>query len=91
MVSDNNDISSQASDETTNKGIASEALIGMFLAKEPQFRPLYEKAIAKISKHCFVENMRRLLKLFQKNLAKEAKSTSEKSITKLLKSRHGRL
>jgi hypothetical protein len=35
MVSDNDDIGSQASDETTNKGMAGEALIGMFLAEEP--------------------------------------------------------
>ncbi|KAH7108978.1 hypothetical protein EDB81DRAFT_673156 [Dactylonectria macrodidyma] len=91
LSSDNDDIGSQASDETTNEGMTGKALIRVFLAEEPQFRALCEKALAKMGRQRFVENLRRLLKSFHKNLSEEAETEAEKAVVKLLHSRRGRL
>jgi hypothetical protein len=91
LVSDNDDISSQASDETTNEEMAGKALIRISLVEEPNFRPLCESAMAKMGTKRFVDNLRRLLKSFHKNLATEAETEAEKSVARLLRSRRGRL
>lgn len=91
LPSDNDDIGSQASAETTNEGMTGKAHIRVFLAEEPQFRSLCEKAIAQMNRKRFVENLRRLLKSFHKNLSTEAETEAEKAIVRLLRSRRGRL
>lgn len=90
LASDNDDIDSQASDETTNEGMTGKALIRMFLTEEPHFRLLCEKAMAYMDTQRFVENMRRLLKSFHKNLSAEADAEAEKTVARLLRSRRGR-
>ncbi|GFF25909.1 hypothetical protein IFM61606_09579 [Aspergillus udagawae] len=91
FASDNDDIGSLASDETTNEGMTGKALIGVFLSEEPNFRSLCDKATAHMDRQRFVENLRRLLKAFHKNLAAEAESEAEKAVARLLRSRRGRL
>lgn len=91
LASDDDDIGSLASDETTNEGMTGKALIRVFLAEEPQFRALCEKALVKLGRRRFVENMRRLLKSFYKSLSEEAQNEAEKAVARLLRSRRGRL
>jgi hypothetical protein len=91
IVSDDDDVGSQASDETTSEGKIGKALLGIFLAEEPNFRPLCAKAMARMSRQRFVENLRRLLKSFYRNLVMEAESVNQNSVAKLLRSRRGRL
>ena len=90
LSSDNDDINSQASDRTTNAEMAGKALMGVFLAEEPQFRSLCEKVMALMGSRRFKENMRRLLKSFYKNLSTEAKTEAEKATSRLLRGRRGR-
>jgi hypothetical protein len=71
--------------------MAGKAFIRVFLAEEPQFRLLCEKAMGHMDKERFVKNLRRLLKSFYKNLSVEAKNEAEKAVTRLLRSRRGRL
>ena len=91
LTSDIDDIRSQASDETTSEEITGKALIRVYLAEDAQFRELCEKALRKMSRRRFVENMRRLLKSFHKNLSEEAGTEPEKAVAVLLRSRRGRL
>jgi hypothetical protein len=91
LPSDNDDINSQVSNETTYEGMAGKALIRVFLAEEPRFRSLCEKFMAHMDRKRFIENMRRLLKSFHKSLSSEAESEAEKAIARLLRSRRGRL
>jgi hypothetical protein len=90
LSSDNDDIRSQVSNETTNEEATGKALIRVFLAEEPEFRALCLRALPKLGQQRFVDNLRRLLKSFHKNLSKEAKNEAEKAVAKLLRSRQGR-
>jgi hypothetical protein len=91
LPSDNDDTGSQASNETTNEEMAGKALLRVFLANEPQFRSLCEKAMTEMGNKRFVANMQRLLKSFHRNLLTEAEAETEKAIAKLLRSKRGRL
>ncbi|KAL8364769.1 hypothetical protein RB595_003849 [Gaeumannomyces hyphopodioides] len=91
IVSDNDDITSQATDETTAAALTGKTLIRTFLSDEPRFRALCEKATSAMGDERFVQNMRRLLKSFHKNLLEEASTDGEKAVAKLLRSRPGRL
>ncbi|KAL6834007.1 hypothetical protein J3E69DRAFT_325707 [Trichoderma sp. SZMC 28015] len=90
VISEGDDVRSQISDVTTNEGMTGKALIRAFLAEQPQFKALCEKALAKMNRHRFIENMSRLLRSFHKGLAEEAKSEAEKVVTGLLRSKRGR-
>jgi hypothetical protein len=90
FASDDDDIGSQASNETTNEERTGQALIRVFLAEDSQFRPLCEKAMAQMDEQRFVENLRRLLKSFYKNLSAEAEGKAEMAVARLLRSRSGR-
>ncbi|KAL7800382.1 hypothetical protein V8C43DRAFT_302439 [Trichoderma afarasin] len=90
VVSEGDDIRSQISDVTTNEGMTGKALIRAFLAEQPQFKSLCEKALAKMNRQRFIENMSRLLRSFHKGLAEEAKSEAEKVVARLLRSKRGR-
>ncbi|KAL8350115.1 hypothetical protein RB601_001390 [Gaeumannomyces tritici] len=91
MVSDNDDIASQATDETTAAAFTGKTLIRTFLSDQPRFMVLCEKASSAMGDERFVQNMRRLLKSFHKNLLREASTEGEKAVAKLLRSRQGRL
>lgn len=91
LPSDDDDIGSLVSNETTNEGLTGKALMRVFLAEEPEFGPLSEKLLTYIGRHRFVENMRRLLKSFYKNLSAEAEGETENAVAGLLRSRRGRL
>lgn len=90
VVSEGDDIRSQRSDATTNEGITGKALIRAFLAEQPAFKGLCEKALGKMSKQRFVQNMSRLLRSFHVWLAEEAESEAQKAIAELLRSKRGR-
>ncbi|KAJ4159125.1 uncharacterized protein LMH87_008039 [Akanthomyces muscarius] len=90
LASDDDDIGSQVSAETTTEGMSGQALIRKFLCEEPQFRALCEKALTRLSRERFVENMRRLLKSFHKSLLREGQTEAEKATAGLLRSRRGR-
>ncbi|KAF3075071.1 hypothetical protein CFAM422_002863 [Trichoderma lentiforme] len=90
VASEGDDIRSQISDVTTNEGMTGKALIRALLAEQPQFKALCEKALAKMNRQRFIENMSRLLRSFHKGLAEEAKSEAEKVVTRLLRSKRGR-
>lgn len=90
LASDDDDIGSQVSAETTTEGMTGQALIRKFLCEEPQFGALCEKALTRLSRQRFVENMRRLLKSFHKSLLGEAQTEAERATAGLLRSRRGR-
>ncbi|KAL6828399.1 hypothetical protein V8C40DRAFT_286390 [Trichoderma camerunense] len=90
VVSDVDDIRSQMSDATTNEGMTGKALIRSFLAEQPQFKALCEKALDKMDRQRFVKNMSRLLKSFHILLTEEAESAAEKAVAGLLRSKRGR-
>ncbi|UKZ77376.1 hypothetical protein TrVFT333_005096 [Trichoderma virens FT-333] len=90
VVSVDDDIRSQTSDATSNEGMTGKALIRTFLAEQPQFKALCEKALDKMNRQRFVKNMSRLLKSFHICLAKEAESEAEKAVAELLRSKKGR-
>jgi hypothetical protein len=91
VLSDNEDIGSQASYGTTNEEMTGKALIRLFLVKQPQFKALCEEGLAKMNSGRFVDNLRRLLKLFHMHLSAEAESEAEKAVAGLLRSNRGRL
>ena len=91
LISENDDIGSQLSIETTKAGLTGAALIGVFLAENPQFRSLCEKVLNRVDKPRFTDNVRRLLRSFHKNLSSEAKSVGEKAVAGLLGQRRARL
>ncbi|KAJ5641663.1 hypothetical protein N7490_005663 [Penicillium lividum] len=91
LASDNEDINSRVSGDSNNEEkMASQALIRVFLAEEPHFRELCEKAMLQMSRERFMENMRRLLKSFHKNLSTEAETEAEKAVARIMRSRRGR-
>ncbi|KAJ5588881.1 hypothetical protein N7537_011559 [Penicillium hordei] len=89
-VSDIDKIGSQKSDETAYEEKTGKALLRVFLAEDPLFRTLCEKAILQMGQNRFAKNMRRLLKSYYKNLSVEAESEAERAAAKLLRSRQGR-
>lgn len=91
LASDNDDIGSQVSNETTYQEMTGKALIRVFLSEDTDFRSICEKAMGHMGRQRFVENLRRLLKSFHKNLAAEAEAEAEKAVARLLRSRRGRL
>ncbi|KAH7303469.1 hypothetical protein B0I35DRAFT_179231 [Stachybotrys elegans] len=91
LASDKDDMHSQVSVVTTTEAMAGKALVGLMLVGDAQFRSLSEKAIVRMGRQRFVENLRRLLKLFYKNLLAEAKDEGRKATARLLRSRRGRL
>ncbi|KAL7911036.1 hypothetical protein GGI35DRAFT_332667 [Trichoderma velutinum] len=90
VMPEDDDIRSQTSDATTDEGMTGKALIRSFLAEQPQFRALCEKALTKMSRQRFIENMCRLLNSFHLWLTDEAKSEAEKAVAGLLRSKRGR-
>ncbi|CAI7627541.1 unnamed protein product [Penicillium glandicola] len=90
LVTDSDDIGSQKSDETTDEETTGKALLPVFLAEDPHFRTLCEKAILHMGETLFAKNMRRSLKSFYKNLSVEAETEAERAAAKLLRSRRGR-
>lgn len=89
--SEDDEIGSQRSFQTTREEMTGKALIRLFLAEEPRFRSLCEKALEQMDQARFVRNLRRLLKSFHKNVSAEAEVSSEKAVANLLRSRRGRL
>lgn len=92
IASEADDMESQTSFTATVEGMAGKGktLIGEALAEQPQFKALCEKALEKMNRERFVENMVRLLKSFHECLAEEAGSGAEKAVTQLLLSKRGR-
>jgi hypothetical protein len=91
LASDIDDVRSQASNETTYEEITGKALIRVYLAEEPQFRALCEKALAEMSRRRFVKSMCHLLESFHKSLSEEAGTDRERAVADLLRSKRGRL
>lgn len=91
ICSDDDDISSQASHETTRRERDGKALIMLFLAEDHYIRDFCEKAMAGLTELQFVEKMRKLLKMFHKSLMEEAVGEVQKTTAKLLRSRRGRV
>ncbi|KAK4078768.1 uncharacterized protein Triagg1_3099 [Trichoderma aggressivum f. europaeum] len=90
VVTESDDIRSQIPDASTNKGMTGDALISAFLAEQPQFETLCEKALDRMNREVFIKNMSRLLESFHKGLAAEAKSGAERAATGLLRSERSR-
>lgn len=90
LASDDEDIGSNTSHETTKEERVGQTLMRTFLAEEIGFRVLSEAALAELGRQRFAENMRRLLKHLHKGLKGEAQNEAEKAVAKLLRSRRGR-
>jgi hypothetical protein len=84
------DIASQISTRPTHTERLAEQHLGNLLAQNDELRPLFEKALAKISKHRFIANIRRLLKHYYLDLRPICESKLEIATVRLLKSRWSR-
>uniref|UniRef100_A0A0B7KMX2 Uncharacterized protein n=1 Tax=Bionectria ochroleuca TaxID=29856 RepID=A0A0B7KMX2_BIOOC len=90
LQSDESDIRSQSSVETTNDVMSAKALLGIALIEHAQFREIAEELINEIGKQRFSENLRRSLKLFYRSLLEEAKDERGRATARLLRSKRGR-
>lgn len=90
IVSEKDEINSDASHETTDGEKTGKALIRIFLANEPQYLALCEKVLAQMGQQRFVNSTRKLLRSFYKNLLEEAETKSQKVVAQLLRGRRGR-
>lgn len=91
VASNDDDIDSQASHETTRRERDGKALIMLFLAEDQYIRGFCGKAMVQLAEQQVVETMRKLLKMFHKNLMEEAVGEVQRTTAKLLRSRRGRV
>lgn len=90
MVSNEEDIASQATRQRTGQEILAVREFGSFFAGLEELRPLHEDAVAKLGTRRFLENYRRILKVFVLQLRKEAKTALEKDTVKVIENRENR-
>ncbi|KAK8033512.1 hypothetical protein PG991_002910 [Apiospora marii] len=91
IASDSEEIGSQTSIETSSQAMTGKALLGLFLVKEEATKELIQEAAARMDKERLIQNLRRLLKSFYKNLLVEADTETKRYTARLLRSRRGRL
>lgn len=90
LQSDESDIWSQSSVQTTSDVMSAKALLGIALIEHAQFREISEGLIDEIGKQRFSENLRRSLKMFYRSLLGEAKDERGIATARLLRSKRGR-
>ncbi|KAI9691661.1 MAG: hypothetical protein M1822_007732 [Bathelium mastoideum] len=91
LATEIDDSGSQVSNETTRAELTGQTLLGIFLAEDSRFRELCEKALIRLDRQRFVENLQRLFRSFHKNLLTESESEAEKAVARLLRRRRERL
>ncbi|KFA76187.1 hypothetical protein S40288_10098 [Stachybotrys chartarum IBT 40288] len=91
LASEEHDIPSEASVETTNETMAGKAILGLMLLDHTEFRSLSERLLVGMGEQGFVKSLRLLLKLFYKNIMVEAKDEGQRAVAKALRNRRGRL
>ncbi|KAI9659505.1 MAG: hypothetical protein M1821_001763 [Bathelium mastoideum] len=91
LATEIDDSGSQVSHETTRAELTGQTLLGIFLAEDSRFRELCEKALIRLDRQRFVENLQRLFRSFHKNLLTESESEAEKAVARLLRRRRERL
>jgi hypothetical protein len=90
IVSDRDEIGSRFAVKRTPQEIVAEEYLGILLAQNEALEPLFEKAFARIEKHRFVENLRRLLKRYYLDLSRHAENNLERATIHLLRTRWSR-
>lgn len=90
LISVDDDIQSQLGGPTTPRLYIAEQAIGDFLASLKEIRPLYEESLRILGKHRFINNFRRLLKMYYIDLRPIAKTKLEKATVDILRSRNSR-
>jgi hypothetical protein len=91
VVSNDDDIASQAAMRRTKPEILAVRQFGSFFGQLEELRPLHDEVLKKLGTKRFQENYRRILKLYVLKLLNEAKSALEKDTVTVLKSRPNRL
>lgn len=90
VLSDNADINSVASYQTTRREEEGKDFIAQMLAFDHVLRPLCQDALDNMGRARFVRNVRRILKGYYRNLLRDARTERERLCVTLLKSRLGR-
>lgn len=90
IMSDNSDINSTLSYQTTWIEQEGKDYIAQMLAFDDVLHPLCQDALATMGRARFVRNVRRILKAYYRNLLQDARTERERLCVGLLRSRHGR-
>ncbi|KAF4631646.1 hypothetical protein G7Y89_g6486 [Cudoniella acicularis] len=91
VVSDLDEINSQASTRRSRQEVLAEEHLAILLAQHQDLQPLFQDALKIIDEKRFVDNMRRLLKRFYLALSLKAKTNLEHAAAQLLRSRWSRI
>jgi tetratricopeptide (TPR) repeat protein len=91
VESDKADIESLVSWKRTAHEVNGENLIRNLLVQNTQLTPLYRQALARMDKGRFVNNVRRLLKVYYLRLCQDAQTNLERETVRLLRRRWGRV
>jgi hypothetical protein len=91
VASITDDIYSLSSAKRTYQETIAEDHLSSLLAQRRELKPLYEEALEKLDRTRFVENFRRLLKLYYLDLLGEAKTNLQHATIHLLRSRWARV
>jgi hypothetical protein len=91
VVSDKDEISSQAPTTRTWQDVVAEENLAILLARNKELNPLYKEVLMKMKKSRFVRNFRRLLKRYYLDLLQTANSNLERATVHLLRSRWSRI
>ncbi|USP79667.1 ankyrin repeat-containing domain protein [Curvularia clavata] len=90
IQSDNESIGSKISTTRSRAELFAVNHLATFFAQLDDLRLLHEVALQKIQRRRFISNYRRILKSYYKRLLKEAASSTEKAVTRVLQSRRNR-
>jgi hypothetical protein len=91
VISDLDEINSQAPTRRSPQEMLAEEHLAVLLAQHHDLQPLFRDALKVVDEERFVHNMRRLLKRFYMDLSQQAKTNLEHATIQLLRSRWSRI
>jgi hypothetical protein len=91
VVSIPDSIGSQISTATSQPVSAAEKVISVLLARNTHLVPLYEEALGKMEASRFIDNYRKILKIFYVGLTQTASTRLEKESIQILRNRNRRI
>jgi hypothetical protein len=91
IISDRDDINSQASTRRSPQQILAETHLAALLAHHEVLQPLFREALNLVDEYRFIKNLRSLLKQFYMDLTLQGKTNLEKVTIQLLLSRWSRV
>lgn len=91
IISDKDELYSHEPARRSDQEITAEEHLGLLLAQNDKLRPLWVEALTRMEEERFVNNLRRLLKIFYLDLLQDAKTNLQQVTVRLLRQRWSRM